>query len=428
MRHYDLGQLGDAEIARLCRRVALDFGAVLPVVREVLDAVRENGDRVLAEFTARFDGVQNCELRVTQSEIDAACQRVPADIQSAFQQAVQNVRQFHQKQLRGRITCETMAGVTCFSEARALQKVGLYAPGGATPLPSTVMMLAVPAMLAGCSEIVLATPPAKDGSIADAMLFVAMLCGVTQILRVGGAQAIAALAYGTATVPKVDKIFGPGNQYVTAAKMLVAADSAGAAIDMPAGPTELLIIADEAARADFVASDLLSQAEHSPDAQVVLVATSRAKADEVEKSLADQLQHLPRRQIAEQALKNAIALTAGSVENALKFANRYAPEHLILNVQNPADYVPMVRNAGSVFLGEYACEAAGDYASGTNHSLPTDGFARAYSGVSVASFQKQITFQSVSRAGAQNLSPIVQKLAEVENLEGHRRAMALRVN
>jgi histidinol dehydrogenase len=359
--------------------------------------------------------------------MDDACARIAPEVQSAFNEAAANIEKFHTTGLTGRRTVETMPGVTCFSEMRPIEKVGLYIPGGTAPLPSTVLMLAVPAKLAGCRQIVLATPPAADGFVADIILYAAKLCGVNAVYKLGGAQAIAAFAYGTRTVPKVSKIFGPGNQYVTAAKMLVSVDPDGAAIDMPAGPTEVLVVADDLARPDFVAADLLSQAEHGVDSQVVLVCTSESKTTEVLREVERQLAGLPRKDIAAKALGNSFALVVQSLGQALDFSNRFAPEHLILNVKNAEGWVEKVGNAGSVFLGPYACESAGDYASGTNHSLPTYGYARAYGGVSVAAFQKQITFQKVTAAGARNIAPIVSVMATEESLEAHKRAMEIRL-
>jgi histidinol dehydrogenase len=319
-----------------------------------------------------------------------------------------------------------MEGVNCFSQARAIEKVGLYIPGGTAPLPSTVLMLAIPAKIAGCREIVLASPPDKHGKIDDIILFSAKLCGISQIFKIGGAQAIGSLAYGTQSVPKVYKIFGPGNQYVTTAKMLVSTDPQGAAIDMPAGPTEVLVIADHSAKDDFVAADLLSQAEHGDDSQAILVATSDKKADKILAQVKNQLSSLPRKKIAQKALENSFVIIAPSIEKAIDFSNQYAPEHLILNVKKPQKYIPKIINAGSVFLGQYSCEAAGDYASGTNHALPTYGYAKVHEGVNIKSFQKQITFQQITKKGAENLGPIVAKMAQQEELEGHKRAMELR--
>lgn len=428
MKRYRARDLSAAELERLRRRPAIDFEATRPIVEGVIREVRLNGDRAVAKFAAQFDGVENCKPTVGAAEIERACARVAPDTRAAIERAYENVYKFHKSQMAARAELEIADGVTCFSESRPIERVGLYVPGGATPLPSTALMLAIPAQLAGCREIVLATPPSAAGAAADAILFIARLCSVTRVVKIGGAQAIAALAFGTESTPKVDKIFGPGNQFVTMAKMLVSVDPDGAAIDMPSGPTEVLVIADEAARPDFVASDLLSQAEHSPDAQAILVATAAGQAEATLSELEIQLAALPRRDIARQALDNSFVLEVDSVEAALDFANAYAPEHLILNVKNARDYAARVNNAGSVFLGAYACEAAGDYASGPNHSLPTYGFARARGGLTVGDFQKRITFQDVTPAGARALDAAVQTLAGLEALEGHRRAMSLRAS
>ncbi|MFA4872981.1 MAG: histidinol dehydrogenase [Patescibacteria group bacterium] len=427
MKKYYFKQLDDVLLKNLCERKAIRFDDVLPVVKNILDKVKNNGDEAVGEFTQKFDKVHLSSLAVTQQEIDRACKRIPTNIQNAFAQAARNIEKFHKSQLVKRIKVETAAGVTCFTETRPIEKVGLYIPGGTASLPSTVLMLAIPAKLAGCGEIVLVTPPAKDGNVPDVILFAATLCGIARIYKIGGAQAIAALAFGTESIPKVYKIFGPGNQYVTAAKMLVSIDPEGAAIDMPAGPTEVLVIADESARADFVAGDLLAQAEHGADSQAILIATSDKKADEVSDEAYRQLQTLPRKETAQKSLKNSFAIIVNSMNEALAFSNRYAPEHLILNVKNAFRYVPKVESAGSVFLGPYSCESAGDYASGANHTLPTYARARASGGVSVSSFQKQITFQKVTKQGAKNINPLVSTMAGQESLEGHKRAMQLRL-
>lgn len=426
MKKYYFKQLNDASLKALCERRAIRFDDVLPVVENVLREIKTRGDEAVRDFTAKFDNVSLSSLAVTKREIEQAAKRIPQDVQSAFRKAARNIEKFHKSQLPKRKKAETMAGVNCFAEARSIEKVGLYIPGGTAPLPSTVLMLAIPAKLAGCKEIVLVAPPTKDGNVSDIILFAAKLCGVTKIFKIGGAQAIAALAFGTRSVPKVYKIFGPGNQYVTAAKMLVSIDPEGSAIDMPAGPTEVLVIADEKARADFVASDLLSQAEHGIDSQAILATTSDRKADEVLGEVKRQLQTLPREEIARKSLGNSFVIVVDSIEEAISFSNRYAPEHLILNVVNAKKYVPAITNAGSVFLGAYSCESAGDYASGTNHSLPTYGYARVFGGVSVSSFQKQVTFQEITKQGAKNLGPIVATMASQESLEGHKRAMELR--
>ena len=426
MKKYYFKQLDETSLKNLCGRKAIRFDAVLPIVQDVLREVKSSGDKAIREYTEKFDNVCLSSFAVRQAEIERACERVSKNIQSAFNKAARNIERFHKSQIVKLKKVQTMPGITCFTEARPIEKVGLYIPGGTAPLPSTVLMLGIPAKLAGCKEIVLATPPVKDGNVADIILFVAKLCGITQIFKIGGSQAIAALAFGTESVPKVYKIFGPGNQYVTAAKMLVSTDTDGAAIDMPAGPTEVFVIADEKARADFVASDLLSQAEHGIDSQAILVTTTDKKSDEILAEVKRQIETLPRKEIARKSLGNSFIVIIDSIEKAIVFSNRYAPEHLILNVENAAKYISEITNAGSVFLGQYSCESAGDYASGTNHSLPTYGYARVYSGVSVSSFQKQLTFQKITKQGAKKLGPIIVMMASQESLEGHKRAMQLR--
>lgn len=426
MKKYHFSQLDDAALEKLCRRKAIRLDSVLPIVQCVLGEVKARGDEAVREFTQKFDNVNLSSFMVSQEEIDLACKRITKDIRSAFSIAAHNIKKFQRSQAIKCKAVKTMNGVSCFAESRPIEKVGLYIPGGTAPMPSTVLMLAIPAKLAVCNEIVLATPPGNDGNVPDVILFAAKLCGVKKIFKIGGAQAIAALAFGTESVAKVYKIFGPGNQYVTAAKMLVSIDPEGSAIDMPSGPTEVLVIADEKARADFVASDLLSQAEHGIDSQSILITNSDGKADEVLDEVEKQLQILPRRRIARRSLGNSFAIVTNSISDAVSFSNRYAPEHLILNVTNAKSYTSDIINAGSVFLGPYSCESAGDYASGTNHSLPTYGYARVFGGVSVSSFQKQVTFQEITKQGAGNLGPIVSVMASQESLEGHKRAMKLR--
>ena len=426
MKKYYFKQLNGASLKALCQRKAIRFDDVLPVVENVLREVKTRGDEAVREFTEKFNKVNLSSFAVTEKEIEQASKRVPQNVQNAFRKAARNIEKFHKSQLSKGKKVQTIPGANCFAEARPIEKVGLYIPGGTAPLPSTVLMLAIPAKLAGCKEIALVTPPTKDGKVADIILFAAKLCGITKIFKIGGAQAIAALAFGTESAPKVYKILGPGNQYVTAAKMLVSINPDGAAIDMPAGPTEVLVIADEKARADFAASDLLSQAEHGIDSQAILVTTSDKKADEVLGELKRQLQTLPRKEIAQKTLENSFVLIVDSLKEAITFSNLYAPEHLILNVKDAEKYVRKIINAGSVFLGPYSCESAGDYASGTNHVLPTSGYARVFSGISVSSFQKSISFQKITKQGAKNLGPIVSTMASQESLEGHKRAMELR--
>ncbi|NUS72278.1 MAG: histidinol dehydrogenase [Corynebacteriales bacterium] len=413
----------EADLLALCQRKAVSLEAIVPAVKDVLTQVKASGDSAVQKFTARFDGIDTSIRPISVADAGGT---LGAEVKTAFSAAAANISKFHQAQNTDRRAVETMPGVNCFTEMRPIEKVGLYIPGGTAPLPSTVLMLAIPALLAGCSEIVLVTPPTKQGGVADSIAYAAQLCGISQIYPIGGAQAVAAMAYGTETVPKVDKIFGPGNQYVMAAKMLVSIDPQGAAIDMPAGPSEVMVIADQNARADFVAADLLSQAEHGPDSVGIAVCTDITQANRIVEEVGKQCAALPRAAIAEQALEHSFVLVVDSINDAIAFSNSYAPEHLIVNVEDAANWVPAITNAGSVFLGPYSCESAGDYASGTNHVLPTSGYARAYGGVSLASFQKHITFQQVDEQGAKTIGPIVSALAEQEMLTAHQRAMELR--
>ncbi len=409
--------------AAITQRAQIDFTTITRQVEQIITTVKAKGDRALFDYTKQFDGVA-----LTNLQADLTPTMVVNDVvQQALAIAKQNITTFHQAVMPQAITVETMPGVLCTSAPRAIDRVGLYIPGGSAPLVSTVLMLAIPAQLAGCREMILCTPPQPDGTLNPMIAYAAKLCGIEQVFLVGGAQAIAAMAYGTASIAKVTKLFGPGNAYVTAAKQWVAADPAGTAIDMPAGPTEVLVIADATAKPAVIAADLLAQLEHGADSQAVLVTTSLVLADQVNLELEQQVCTLPRRAIAEQALQNSFSLVVDSVEEAIDFANDYAPEHLLLQCLNPERYIAQIRNAGSVFVGEYACESAGDYASGTNHTLPTYGYARAYSGVSVASFQKQVTFQTVTKAGALALAPTVMQLAELEGLIAHKRAMQIRL-
>lgn len=426
MKKYILKNLESVE--DLLKRPAIDFERVKCVVSDIIEDMRERGDKALREYTLKFDGVAIDDFLVSEEEIDEACERVSDELKEAFEIAAKNIEKFHRAELPQRIDVETVPGVKCFREARPIEKVGLYVPGGTAPLPSTVLMLGIPAKVAGCREVIMCTPPGKSGRVPDIVLFAARLAGVTQIYKVGGAQAIAAMGYGTESIPKVYKIFGPGNQYVTSAKMQVSVDPEGCAIDMPAGPSEVLVIADGAARADYVAADLLSQAEHGADSQVVLVSDSEAKIDEIFAEIERQLGILPRELIATEALSKSFALVVENVDEAFDFSNQYAPEHLILNIENAEKYLGEVANAGSVFIGPYSCESGGDYASGTNHTLPTYGYARMYSGVNTEGFLKQITFQKISKDGIVQLGPAIEKMAESEGLFGHKNAVTIRLN
>lgn len=409
----------------LLQRPTLEFETIEKQVRPVMEAVKARGDEALKEFTAKFDGVDLKELRVSAEEVAAAKGLVPAELQEAIKVAKSNIEVFHAAQQSDTMQVETMPGVNCYRKSVAIEKVGLYIPGGTAPLFSTVLMLAVPANIAGCREIVLCTPPDKEGNINPAILFTADLVGVTKIFKVGGAQAVAAMTFGTVTIPKVNKIFGPGNQYVTAAKQL--STKYGLAIDMPAGPSEVAVYADSTAVPAFVAADLLSQAEHGIDSQVVLVADSEQVVSEVNKAIETQLQDLPRRETAEKALDNSVAIVLEKQADVIDLLNEYGAEHLILSIAKPWQVADQIINAGSVFLGNYTPESAGDYASGTNHTLPTNGYAKMYSGVSLDSYVKKITYQEISKEGLKTLGPVIEKMAAAEQLEAHKNAVTLRL-
>lgn len=391
----------------------------------VLQQVKAAGDAALREFTQTFDGVALTALAVSEAEFQAAATQVDDSLKEALAMARQNIQRFHRMQVEPVSLIETSPGVTCWRKSVAIPRVGLYIPGGTAPLFSTILMLGVPAQIAGCERIVLCTPPSKDGSVHPVIRYTAQLLGITEVYKVGGAQAVAAMAYGTETVPQVDKIFGPGNQYVTLAKQLV--NKEGIAIDMPAGPSEVLVMADAQAQPAFVAADLLSQAEHGVDSQVILVADSETLVKDVLAEVDRQLPLLPRKALAEQALANSRAFVMEDEAAAIALVNRYAPEHLILALDEAERVGEQIVNAGSVFLGNYTPESVGDYASGTNHTLPTNGFARAYSGVSLDSFVKKITFQRLSEEGLKTLGPAVEIMAEAEELRAHRQAVSLRL-
>jgi len=396
--------------------------------REIIDAVRAGGDRALYALTQRFDGVTLNSLSVSDAQIAAAENSLAADARRALERAIENVTRFHEAQVAVPLVVDTMPGVRCERRVVPVRAVGLYVPAGSAPLPSTAIMLGVPAQIAGCPVRVLCTPPRRDGSADPAVLFVARRCGIQRVFKIGGAQAVAAMAYGTESVPKVDKIFGPGNAWVTAAKQLVAQDAAGAAIDLPAGPSEVLVIADDTARADFVSADLLAQAEHSPDAQVLLVTTSRRLADQTRAQIAAQLQRLSRREIAQQSLAESRVVLVTDLQEAIDVSNAYGPEHLILECENPRGWLEHVTSAGSVFLGTWSPEPIGDYCSGTNHVLPTDGHARAFSGLSLLDFTKRITVQELSADGLRGLGPTARTLALLEGLDAHANAVSIRLD
>lgn len=414
-----------SEWAELLRRPSLDVTQLFDIVRPIVDEVAAKGDAALRAYAERFDKVCLTDLRVSEAEISAAESLVSDDLKKAIRQAYSQIYAFHAAQRFDGVRVETAPGVVCEQRALPISRVGLYIPGGSAPLFSTVLMLGIPARIAGCEKVVLCTPPAKDGSVHPAILFAASLCGITEIFKVGGAQAVAAMAVGTETVPKVDKIFGPGNQYVMAAKQWVALK--GTAIDMPAGPSEVEVLADDSARAEFVAADLLSQAEHGPDSQAILITTSRALAEEVVTEVARQCAALPRHEIAEKALQHSKIIVFDTMEEALEMTNEYAPEHLIIATRNYREVAQKIHHAGSVFLGNFSCESAGDYASGTNHTLPTSGFARSYSGLCLDSFMRKITFQELTPEGIRSIGRTVELMASAEELDAHRNAMTVRL-
>lgn len=414
-----------AEWTSLLERPHIDMTALYATVNTVLTDVRTRGDRAVLDYEEKFDRVSLSFLQVTEAEMEAAEQLVPEELKDALRQAERNIATFHEAQRFQGKKIETAPGVVCWQKAVPIEKVGLYIPGGTAPLFSTVLMLAVPARLAGCREIVLCTPPDREGRVNPAILYAARLAGVHRIFKAGGVQAIGAMAYGTETVPKVYKIFGPGNQYVMAAKQQVSLHEV--AIDMPAGPSEVLIVADEKANPVFVAADLLSQAEHGADSQVLLVTTSDRMLERVREEVQVQLEKLPRRELAGRSLEHSKLILVHSMEEAMELANAYAPEHLILEVEDYTSLSEKVVNAGSVFMGAYTPESAGDYASGTNHTLPTSGYARAYSGVNLDSFVRKITFQELSPEGIRNIGPAIEKLASGEQLDAHKNAVTLRL-
>ena len=395
------------------------------IVKPIMQKVKRLGDKALKKFALEYDHVQVKNLLVSMEEIFSAREKIDAKLKDAIQLAKMNIEKFHEAQATPDLEMEVMEGVTCMRKSVGIQKVGLYIPGGTAPLFSTVLMLGIPANLAGCEQIVLCTPPDKDGNIHPAILYTADLIGIDKIVKAGGAQAIAALTYGTESVPKVDKIFGPGNQYVTAAKQL--AVKKGVAIDMPAGPSEVLVYADHTAIPAFVAADLLSQAEHGVDSQVILVASSEKIAKSVLKEMEEQLTKLSRKEMAKKALENSVAVVVGNQDKALELINDYAPEHLIICVENEDEVVNQIKNAGSVFIGNFTPESAGDYASGTNHTLPTYGYAKNYSGVSLDSFVKKITYQKITETGIKNLGPAIEIMASNEMLDAHKNAVSIRL-
>jgi histidinol dehydrogenase len=408
----------------LLQRPYVDSTAVVDAVQTILNAVKQHGDEALWSLTKKFDGVELKSFTVSEEEIESASSRLSEELKTAIKRAKENIETFHSAQLKSAEIIETMPGIQCWRKSVGIQKVGLYIPGGTAPLFSTVLMLGIPAKLAGCKEIILCTPCTKEGEVHPAILYTSQLVGVTKIFKIGGAQAIAAMAYGTETVPAVYKIFGPGNQYVTAAKQLV--QMQGVAIDMPAGPSEVCVLADETANPSFVAADLLSQAEHGTDSQVLLVCASEFDVSSCVRELELQLEQLPRKDIAQKALENSKAILFDTIEGAIDLVNEYAAEHLIISCKNADVLAEKISNAGSVFIGNYSPESVGDYASGTNHTLPTNGFARAYSGVSVDSFVKKITYQKLEREGLNLIAQTVIEMAEAEGLQAHANAVRIR--
>lgn len=424
MRTVVWQSLNKDQQASILERPAIIEGAnITAAVAGVIEQVRQNGDQALRELTEKFDRVRPENIRVSAEEIQAASARLSDEMKQALDQAYTNIAKFHKAQIPQPIRVETMPGVVCEQITRSIHTVGLYIPGGSAPLPSTVLMLGVPAQIAGCRKVVLCSPP----PIADEILYVAKLCQIDEVYNVGGGQAIAAMAYGTESVAKVDKIFGPGNAYVTEAKRQVSNDFRGAAIDMPAGPSEVMVIADETANPDFIAADLLSQAEHGPDSQVVLVTPSPIIADQVTDAVKSQLSVLSRAVTAEKALASSLVIISESMTQAISISNIYGPEHLIVQTKNPRELLPLLDNAGSIFLGSWSPESAGDYASGTNHVLPTYGYTRTYSSLGLADFSKRMTVQELSADGLRKLAPTVVTMAEAEGLDAHKRAVTIRI-
>jgi len=427
LKTYAYASLGKSDLQRLLARNTDPSSTIQQTVVSILDDVRMNGDTALKAYAEQFDGIHLANLCLTADAIASAASTIGREQQRALEIAFANIHRFHESQLRKERAVETMPGVKCWREPRPIEKVGLYIPGGSAVLPSTLLMLGVPARLAGCKEIVVCSPPQKGGSINGYVAYCLQLLKIEKVYLAGGAQAVAAMAYGTETIPKVDKIFGPGNQYVTKAKSLVQS-LAQVSIDMPAGPSEVLVIADHTANPAFVAADLLAQAEHGADSQAILVSSDSALIKEVQAALSVQLAQLPRAAVAAKALENSYAIQCETLEDALDFSNRYAPEHLIVETDHWEPLLRKILNAGSVFVGHLTPESAGDYASGTNHTLPTSGFARSYSGVSVDSFVKKITFQHISAEGLQQLGPTVEILAELEGLQAHKNAVSIRLD
>ncbi|WP_182961317.1 histidinol dehydrogenase [Pedobacter gandavensis] len=426
MKIYSYKELTELEITNLCLRQLEDDSSILDRVTQIVEQVKMRGDAALIDYAQQFDQVALTELYLSEAEIERIAATIPAAEKAAIDTAYANIWAFHAAQANTEDKLETMPGVTCWRESRPISRVGLYIPGGSAVLPSTFLMLGIPAVLAGCKEIVVCSPPQKDGKTNCYLAYCAVKLGIKRIYMIGGAQAVAAMAYGTASVPKVYKIFGPGNRYVTQAKQLIQSSSM-TAIDMPAGPSEVLVIADETANPAFIASDLLAQAEHGADSQAILVATSSEIVAETLKQIEVQLAVLPRKEVTEKAIANSYVVQVDNLEQAMQFSNEYAPEHLILASSRFEQLIPLIEHAGSVFLGNLTPESAGDYASGTNHTLPTSGFAKAYSGVSLDSFLKKITFQHITTQGLANIGSTVEVLAAAEGLQAHKNAITIRL-
>lgn len=426
MKKYYLNNLSAAEEEALTKRPEIQLERVIEIVKPILASIRQNGLAAAVNYAQKLDGYPYDDLRVKEEEFEQAEKALDEKIKTAIKTAARNIETFHKKQIPDGYTIETMPGVECSREFRPVENAGLYIPGGSAVLPSTMLMLGIPARLAGCKRII-ACSPSKDGTVNAPLLYAARLCGVNEFYKIGGAQAIALMAYGAEGIKKVNKIFGPGNQFVTAAKMLLATDFSGCAIDMPAGPSEVLAIADNNANPAFIASDLLSQAEHGADSQVVLATVSEELAQNVSAEINRQLKALPRMEFAMKALEGSFILITDTIQQAVEFSNNYAPEHLILHVDKPDELKDKIINAGSVFMGGFSPESAGDYASGTNHSLPTYGYAKNYSGVNVGSFLKSITFQKLTKAGLENIAQAVETLAETEGLYAHKNAVTIRL-
>lgn len=411
--------------SELIKRPTKSVDSIENTVVQIFGDVKRNGNKAIQKYTALFDGIDTEVSKVSEAEIISASKNVPDALKAAIEMAKQNIETFHKAQKTTKIEVETMPGVQCWQEKRPIEKIGLYIPGGTAPLFSTVLMLAVPAKIAGCKEVVLCTPPNKNGAIANEILYAAQLCGVNKIYKVGGIQAIAAITFGTETIPQVYKIFGPGNQFVTVAKQL--ATKYGVAIDMPAGPSELLIFADDSANPAYVASDLLSQAEHGADSQVILVSDSETFIANVEAEIERQLDVLPRKTMTRKAIENSKLILIKEDQEALDYINAYGPEHFIICSRNETFFIEGISNAGSVFIGNYTPESAGDYASGTNHTLPTNGYSKAYSGVNLDSFLKSMTFQKITKSGLQNIGKTIELMAEAEGLQAHKNAVSIRL-